>query len=224
MRHNVEFTDGHMLVSLKEGTFLIDTGSPDSFSRSGELTFSDDVTPVPRSAMGAMDADELSEYINFPVDGIVGMDLMARHLVVFDGAEILLDDSAPQASGFQVIGTKCFIGIPVITVEVAGKSVRMFADTGAKISYLDEDLLSGHAIEETAQDFYPGFGRFPVDISTVSCSIAGTPIMARFGRLPPRLGMALMQGGVHGIMGRDLFDNFRVRLEKGSVLVSIARK
>ena len=39
MNYSIEPFDGHALVALPEGRFLVDTGSPQSFARAGRATF-----------------------------------------------------------------------------------------------------------------------------------------------------------------------------------------
>jgi hypothetical protein len=53
-------------------------------------------------------------------------------------------------------------------------------------------------------DFYPGFGPFETDTYDVPIALAGLQWRERCGRLPGLLGMTLMLGGVHGILGNAL--------------------
>lgn len=224
MKCKLDCKGGHMFVSMPEGVFLVDTGSPTSFSRSGRLSFADRAETMPTNAMGMLDADELSGHVGENVDGLIGMDVLSRHLIVFDGDEMLVDECPIPDSAFTVLESDSFMGIPVVPIQVAGQTVRVFLDTGAKVSYLAAACLENCHIDERLSDFYPGLGRFDVEVLSVPCEVAGFHMKARFGRLPALLQMTLLTGGVHGILGRDLFAKFRVRLDAGGSSVSIARR
>lgn len=230
MKYETFEFDGHIAIDLEEGRFLIDSGSPTTFSRSGNITFAGKTVDVSTSVMGMLDADGLSSYVGTRLDGIVGMDLLSSHNVAFvpgwfyvDEAEIV--DGAGRVipeSSFVLLATDDFMGIPVVDIEVGGRNVRAFVDTGAKISYLNTEMLSGVAVEETLHDFYPGIGEFDVEVSSLACSLNGWTLKTRFGRLPSLLQMTLMMGGVDGIIGHDLFARCAVRLGVGGRPVSFA--
>jgi len=230
MTYEIEEIDGHVVVGLEEGLFLVDTGSPSSFSRRGRVTFAAETVEVGESAMGMLDADGLSKYVGTRLDGIVGMNVLGRHEIVFvtgkmyvDETEVVDEKGNPiPTESFRSLETEDFMGIPVVGVEIAGRSASVFVDTGAKVSYLDPKRLEGCPVEETLHDFYPGVGEFDVDVSSVECALSGWTLTARFGRLPPLLQMSLMMGGVDGILGHDLFAAFAVRLGVGGKPMSIA--
>ena len=226
--------DGHVLVNLQEGRFLIDTGSPTSFARGGHVSFGGTVEEVSDSAMGMLDAVTLSHCVGTHLDGLLGMDVLGRYRLtfgrnkIFVGAGVIgnINDipgfAGPPLRDSSFIGleTDEFMGIPVVTVNVNKRPVRMFVDSGAKISYLNPELLVNVSVEETLRDFYPGVGEFDVEVSSVWCDLNGWPFQAKFGRLPPLLQMTLMMGGVDGILGHDLFISYTIRIERGGSHVS----
>lgn len=223
MDYKVNVSGGHMILSIPEGVFLVDTGSPQSFSRCECMSFGGVTTSV-LSSMTGLDADSLSDYVGVKLDGIIGMDVLANHLLVFDGDRLFVDESPIPESDFSTIGNNTLMGIPVISVQIADRTINAFLDTGAKISYLNSDLLTSNPVEETLNDFYPGIGQFTSDVSTICVQIAGCTVSMRFGRLPSLLQMSLMMGGVQGILGRGLFNAYCVRLEKCGSQVSIAKR
>jgi hypothetical protein len=95
-------------------------------------------------------------------------------------------------------------GIPICDVAIDGRSWRFFFDTGAQISYFHDDAIAAHPEAGSLTDFYPGFGQFETDTHDVPIAIAGLERNERCGRLPGLLGMTLMLGGVHGILGNAL--------------------
>lgn len=223
MRYNLTCKGEHLFVALPEGIFLVDTGSPTSFSRLGRLSFARQTETVPTSAMGMLDADELSGYVGVNVDGLIGMNLLARHMIVFDDDKMFVDECPIPDHDFTLLESDSFMGIPIVSIRIAGQNVKMFLDSGAKLSYLDADYLKSFPVDETLPDFYPGIGRFTVDVSAVPCEIAGFHVPEKFGRLPSILQATLMIGGVHGILGHDFFARFRVGLKAGGSSVLIAQ-
>ena len=233
IEYGVMKLDGHMLVNLQEGRFLIDTGSPTSFARGGHISFGDSTTDVTESAVGMLDADMLSRFVGTHLAGLVGMDILSRDRLTFGRSKIFVGgdvidnvNDIPVYSGpplrdssFIDLETESFMGIPVVKMNVNKRSVRMFVDSGAKVSYLNPELLADFPIEETLHDFYPGIGEFDVGVSTVWCDLKNWPFQARFGRLPPLLQMTLMMGGVDGILGHDFFSSYTIRIESGGASV-----
>ena len=224
MKYLLKASDGHRIVSIGENDFLVDTGSPTSFARAGTLRFGGRVANVPQSAMGMMDSAQLSAFVGATVDGLIGMDVLSRHLIVFNGGELFVDECPIPESEFTRLEREDFMGIPVVALRVAGRIVNVFVDTGAKISYLSNEMLKTFPIEETLQDFYPGLGRFRVEISTLPVELADFSFTVRFGRLPAILQRTLVTGGVHGILGQDLWAEFLVRLDVGGSSISIMRR
>ena len=78
----------------------------------------------------------------------------------------------------------------------------MFFDTGAQISYFqDEEVMGAFPNAGTMEDFYPGFGRFQTDTRNVDLLFGGEAFTLRCGTLPGLLGMSLVIGGASGILG-----------------------
>ena len=225
---DTEEFEGHLIVTLPEGRFLVDTGSPTSFARGRCVSFGGATTDVADNAMGMLDSDALSGYVGIRLDGLLGMDVLGQHRLTFDRGRIFVGDGEVcydfgkiiSDSSFFALETGDFMGIPVVAMNVNKRPVRMFVDTGAKISYLNPAWLAEFPVEETADDFYPGVGKFDVDISSVWCDLNGWPFQAKFGRLPPLLQLTLGMGGVDGILGHDLFSSYTIRIEKGGRPVS----
>ena len=211
----IQEVSGHLLLETVGGRYVIDTGSPASFARGGEIYFAGRTSDVPTSYMGMLDSDTLSGYIGAKVDGLIGMDILGGFCLTFFKNRLIIDDSDKMEEGFVSLPTDSFMGIPVVTVNVGGREVKVFIDSGAKISYLNPNLIEDLPEEETVHDFYPGIGEFDVNVSTAPCSLASFSLRARFGRLPTLLQMTLMMGGAEGILGHDLFSKYEVRLNHG---------
>lgn len=221
MRYELEKISGHLIINLLEGAFVLDTGSPSSFSRVKVVSFGGVFYPVGDSAMGMMDADDLSKNIGYDVVGLVGMDILAEHNVLFRDTELLTNESIPTDFDGKRIDTEVIMGIPSVTITVGGRTVKSFIDSGAKVSYLSSALIEDYPIVEKVQDFYPGIGSFETEISVLDVYIEDEKLKLQTGRLPNMLGMMLVMLGVDGILGRDLFENYAILIEKETSQVSI---
>ena len=204
MKYAIELFDGHVLVALPEGRFLIDTGSPLSFARTGRVSFGGMETDLAPSLPG-LDADGLSRLVGTSLDGLIGMDILGRFVVTFGRRELSVDEGAPSEPdpAFTELETDGVMGIPVVAVLANGRTARMFVDSGAKISYLAPERLAGLPVEETLHDFYPGAGEFDVEVSTAGCELGGHSFRAKYGRPPVLVRTVLSMYGVDGIIGRD---------------------
>ncbi len=100
------------------------------------------------------------------------------------------------------------LDIPVIEITLAEKPLRLFFDTGARVSFLRSDLIENYPFVAKEKDFYPGIGEFDVDTYEVPIKLAGVNIAVNFGNLPKPLEMALLMAGCDGILGYDFFRYF----------------
>ena len=173
MNVEVKKESGHLLVDLAEGRFLIDTGSPTSFARDGRVTFAGKTLDVSSSAMGMLDAGELSGYVGMELGGLIGMDILGNYCLSFAGDRLQVDEDCQPEDGYVALSTESFMNIPVVTISMSGRDVSVFVDTGAKVSYLAPTLIDEFPVEVTLHDFYPGVGEFDVNVSTASCSLSG---------------------------------------------------
>ena len=99
------------------------------------------------------------------------------------------------------------MGIPVVTARVGDSDHRMFFDTGAQISYFQDDSLTEFPSAGSVTDFYPSVGQFQTDTHEVPVSFGGVAFTLRCGTLPGLLGMTLMIADIHGIVGNAILNN-----------------
>jgi hypothetical protein len=99
------------------------------------------------------------------------------------------------------------MGIPIVTIRVAESDYRMFFDTGAKISYFQDDSLSNFPPAGRVTDFYPGVGQFQTDTYQVEIALSGIVFSVRCGTLPGLLGVTLMMASTQGIIGNQILAN-----------------
>jgi hypothetical protein len=72
------------------------------------------------------------------------------------------------------------MGIPIIEAVIGNDRVRMFFDTGAKLSYLDPLRTSIYSPSGTENYFYPGLGEFSTHTYDIPILLAADTIAITF--------------------------------------------
>ena len=99
------------------------------------------------------------------------------------------------------------MSIPILTARISDSECRMFFDTGAQISYYQDDALTDFPVDENITDFYPGVGQFQTDTYQVDISLSGIDFTLRCGTLPGLLGATLKMADTQGIIGNQIMNN-----------------
>ena len=155
-----------MSLSLKN--FILDTGSPVSYSFTEKPTFvlfgDKHLTFLPFPLKGV--AKEIESLVNMPVDGIIGLSTMKE----LKRMEISKEKGYVKFGGEDASDTSsCSIpfeenkGVLTIGIKVNGKDTRVILDTGARIDYMDPSLLDTSAAISHERDYNPILGHFEVD-------------------------------------------------------------
>lgn len=203
----LQFRDGHLFVELCGELWLVDTGAPTSFGMSHSVTIAGEQFNVGTSYLG-LTASTLSEFVGVRCSGLLGADVLGRFDHIFDtiGGRHTISATELSLSG-ESVRLDEFMGIPIVTARVAGRDYRMFFDTGAQISYFQDDSITEFPFACRVTDFYPGVGQFQTDTHNVPISLGGVLFTLRCGTLPGLLGMTLMMAGTEGIVGNAILSN-----------------
>jgi hypothetical protein len=194
----------HPFATLPEGTYLVDTGAPTSFGRVSSLTLEGQSFDLVPDYMG-LTAQVLSAYVGRETDGLLGADILNQFDMLIDLPHLRVCFSQePLACVGEVLPLDFCMGVPVVSATVSGMPVRMFFDTGAQISYLQDDRLSRFPAEGIVTDFYPGVGQFATDTFRTPISLGRSAYELRCGRLPTLLGITLTLAGTAGIIGNEI--------------------
>ncbi len=203
--YELHFINGHFFIELDNKKWLLDTGAPTSFSNEPSITFANKTFEIDSDYMG-LTAEMLSGYIDMECHGLLAVDVLNDFDMIFDQKNALLTVSEES---LEMDGDKLplsdFMDIPIVTVHIGEKSYNMFFDTGAKLSYLQDESLSSFPKLETVTDFYPGFGEFETDTYAVDFIIGSEQYALQCGSLPDILGMTLVMAGTQGILGNEVF-------------------
>ena len=205
----LQIRDGHVFIRIEDDQFLLDTGAPTSFGSSESLSIAGQQFPLKTGYMG-LTADTLSEYVGGRTNGLLGADILNLFDLVLDspGATATFSTEELKCDG-EVVPLEVFMGIPIISAQIGSATCRMFFDTGAQISYLQDDLLTNYPSAGQVTDFYPGFGQFQTDTHAVDVRLGKSSFTVRCGSLPTLLGMTLMMAGTNGVLGNEVLQGRR---------------
>jgi hypothetical protein len=196
--------DGHLFVELGENLWLLDTGAPTSFGESSDLTIAGEHFSVGASYVD-LTAPKLSDFVGVACHGLLGADILGRFDHIFDipGGRLDLSTSQLSLPGHSIELDE-FMGIPVVSARIGDRDVRMFFDTGAQISYFQDESIGGYPAAGSLTDFFPGMGHFQTDTHEVPVLLGSVPFKLRCGKLPGLLGVTLMLAGTDGIVGNAI--------------------
>jgi hypothetical protein len=198
--------NAHLFLDLEDGLWVHDTGAPTSFGSRSCLDFLGRKFTIDDSYMG-LDSEFLSESLGVECKGLLGADVLSAFDQVIDlpGGRLILSLDELGHSG-ERLELDEFMGIPIIAVTVSGEPFRIFFDTGAQVSYLQDDLLDTFPHAGRLEDFYPGFGQFETETHMVPFALGQAIHTLRCGQLPGLLGMSLMMADVQGILGNAILE------------------
>ena len=203
----LQLRDGHVFVELGGELWLLDTGAPTSFGTSRRLSVAGEQFNLGTSYL-SLTAATLSQFVGVPCVGLLGADVLGRFDHIFDtaGGQLSISTAELSHSG-QTVRFDEFMGIPIVSARVGSSDYRMFFDTGAQISYFQDDSLTEFPAAGRVTDFYPGVGQFQTDTHEVPVSLDGVAFTLRCGTLPGLLGMTLMMADTEGIVGNAILAN-----------------
>ena len=152
-----------------------------------------------------LSAPKLSQFVGVSCVGLLGADVLGYFDQIMDCINGTLSLSTQElALTGQQLSLHYFMGIPTITAQVANQAQSMVFDTGAQLSYWQDDALRQFPTAGTVNDFFPSIGQFETDTYLVPISIGGVDFTLRCGMLPELLGMMIMMTGAVGIIGNEI--------------------
>ena len=212
---------GLFILQCGEQHIILDTGAPVSFGEA-PLRLGDEVHSIPNDYLG-VNAQSVSESIHYPIQGMLGADLLAHFDFVIDTTtNDLCFYEAESLDISHKITTRELLNCPfVIDVDVGERRYACFVDTGASICYLPADATSSSDPTGSYHDFNPLFGEFDTDTFDLTLNIAGNTFAATVGNLPSLAAQLLKLGDIDGIVGADFFDEYKVAFSPARALMGI---
>ena len=203
----LHFRDGHLFLGAGGALWLLDTGAPASFGAEPTVTIAGERFEVAGGHRG-LTASSLSSFVGVECAGLLGADVLSRFDFLLDvpGGEAEVSTGRLEHGGTTVPLDEV-MGIPIVSARIRGVPHRMFFDTGAQLSYLQDDSRTTFPPAGRVTDFYPGVGHFETETHDVDVDLGGVALTLRCGVLPGSLGPALMMAGTHGIIGNQVLAN-----------------
>ncbi len=211
----METADDHIVLLLKAGRVLLDTGSPKSFGSLDSIRVAgmehplERVGPYPNAPIEA-----ISTWVGTPLVALIGGDILSAYSLSIDwrGRRVVFRKGPDRPVEHGIRMDLSHAQLPIIKINIRGAETRSYLDTGAKISYAPQSLLADLPIAGEVGDFHPAIGgRFRTQIRSAPCSVGAIQFQAEFGVLPEPLDRALA-GGL-AVLGSDLFKASIVELD-----------
>ena len=221
--YKYELVSGHIIAIADQFRLLIDTGAPSSVADSSPLSFAGRSYRTQRNYMG-ISPESLSMSVGSPVNALVGADILNQYDILIDPTTHTLNISEDELplSG-KSLKLDNFMGIPIIEATVGEDKVRIFFDTGAKLSYLDPDRTNVFQSVGSEKDFYPGVGDFSTNAYDVPIILASETVVLRVGNLPQLLQMTLMMADTEGILGTAILRTHKVTFAPRRKIMALQR-
>lgn len=210
--YSIEIREGHLLANISGKTVLIDTGSPTSIGRVGNFTLNGRSIQLQSSFQGIIDIDGFSELLGFDIDILLGCDCLNKFDIEINAKKktITFNDGEQVLLG-NIMNTNDIHGIQVVQVKIDDTPIRMYFDTGAKISYIEKRLSNKFTPMEEVEDFYPGLGKFKTMTYKVPIGFEDSKINLTCGVLPEKIEHLMrITLNVDGILGSEVFSKFLV--------------
>ena len=209
----IDFFNGHPIITEGENWILIDTGAPSTIHRTDQIRFCGDSYGCVVNYMG-LTISNFSELIGTEITTLLGADVLSEYKILFDYAnEVVTFSKDDMAFTGKQVEISNFMGIPILQMSSHSQVLKFFLDTGARLSYVTNDITKDYASIGTEVDFYPGVGQFETDCFEVPVVFDANSLAIKFGNLPEMLQRTLMLNGIRGIIGYDFFSRYQVLLD-----------
>jgi hypothetical protein len=207
---SLKFINSHLVITLDNHDWMLDTGAPNSFGDISAITIGDNTFAISEDYMG-VNAVMVTELIGHTIAGIVGVDILNKFDVIFDipQGQVIFSEEKLELDG-NVLAIDLFMGIPLIQSVICDIPQRMFFDTGAQISYFQGDTLKNFPTAGIMKDFYPVFGEFTTETYLVDVALNHRFHTLRCGSLPDILGAMVQMGNSSGIIGNEIMLNRQI--------------
>jgi len=209
MQYDLILHDGHAIFKLDDQkTVLLDTGVPISFHTTRQINFEGAVHPTSIS-LGKINVTEVSRLIGMPITTIFGGDILSKYKVCMDyhNRTITFEPLSYTISEGELLPVNRDSNYLLLPVEINGKKVLGYLDTGAKLSYVSRELTNGmHDLGREQEDFYIGIGNFNTQVYSADAILSDSiSVECIFGVLPSQISSAFFNQTKQAIIGYDLF-------------------
>ncbi len=166
--YNYQLSNNHYIINIEGKNYLLDTGSPVSFSLKpglNSVVINQRRYPLGYNVMG-LDIDATRELVGMDVDGFIGMDIVRQtSLTIYKDGRI--EFSAIPEQGHRLNMLMSF-GLIKIQATCNNLIASYLVDTGARYAYGIQGLFLNKEPFDHIKDYNPRLGHFESDIYHLS--------------------------------------------------------
>jgi hypothetical protein len=153
--------------------------------------------------------ENLSRHVGFPIDFLVGTDVLREHPWTLDWEKSLVTfHTGPRISAEPlpaVLPLGETFGVPTVPFRAAGFEANAILDSGAPLQFCPKRAVAGLAPVREQEDFFPNsIGKFTTPVFRLPVEFAGERFESEFGFLPQELQAGLEFAGIEWILGYDV--------------------
>jgi hypothetical protein len=160
--------------------------------------------------------DTVNHLTGKALDGLIGMDVISQTGLLYDrpGGRLAWGEAAVADTDSIELESTTAQGLPVVTMEIAGRRMRVIADTGCHEDGYLLDLPSTLPEAGRIRDANPIIGEFEAQARVAPAKIVaadGSTINlgeGRFGEAPTLVALTLRAVGVEGVVGAVVIQRF----------------
>ena len=166
--YNYKLSNNHYIINIEGNNYLLDTGSPVSFSLKpglNSVTINERRYPLGYNVMG-LDIAATRDLVGMDVDGFIGMDIVRQtSLTIYKDGRI--EFRVLPEEGYRLNMLMSF-GLIKIQATCNNLVAPYLVDTGARYAYGIEGLFRGNQPFGHIKDYNPRLGHFDSDIYHLS--------------------------------------------------------
>lgn len=167
--YNYKLSNNHYIINIDGNNYLLDTGSPQSFSLKPSLTSV--VINGMRFSLGpkpiGLSLSLTKSLVGMEVDGFIGMDIIRQtSLTIYKDGIIEFSAISEKGTKLDLLKGTIFGGLRV-KMSCNGVVGAYFIDTGAKYGYANEYIFKNNKTIKPfdhVYDYNPRIGSFDSDI------------------------------------------------------------
>lgn len=163
--YNYTLSNNHCIINIEGSNYLLDTGSPVSFSLKPGLNsviINQRRYSLPYNVMN-LNIEDTRELVGMDVDGFIGMDIVRQaSLTIYKDGRIEFRALPEQGNRLEMLADP--YGLIKLKISCNDYVSAYLVDTGAKYAYGREYLFSGGKPFGHIKDYSPRFGHFESDI------------------------------------------------------------
>ena len=162
--YKFRLSNNHIIVEIPDqGLYLLDTGSPKSFSFIPEVyTLKIDGKRYPLSYSRNIDINRTQRLVKSEIHGLIGLDILKQTsftLFKYENGFGEVYFSVKDVEGTKVpLATSSYL---YIVCSVENQKYRFLVDTGAFIGYTEPEIANNYEFVDIVEDYNQILGEFP---------------------------------------------------------------